>query len=121
MIKRVLVVEDSEVEGIYIKGLLDRIDKVDVTIVRTHAEAIECCNKSAFNLVLIDSIMPDAEPYELLDAIHKTSDNQKVKALVMGNASDFAEENYLEKTGFTNYLEKPLEYHMLRAAISMYA
>lgn len=121
MTRKILVVEDSTVEGLYIKGLLDRIDNVESTVVRTHEEALTLCKEHTYDLVLIDSLVPYAEPEDLLKSIHATEKNNRINAVVLGGGSDFTAEDYLEKTGFINYLEKPVQYNMLRAAISMYA
>ncbi|MBE5844381.1 MAG: response regulator [Butyrivibrio sp.] len=121
MIRKILVVEDSEVEGLYIKGLLKRIDNVEETVVRTHEEALELCKENSYALILIDNLIPYGEPEALLESIHKTKPNTYTNAIVLGSASDFSDDKYLEKTGFVNYIEKPIQYNMLRAAVSMYA
>ena len=120
MTRKILVVEDSTVEGLYIKGLLDRIDNVEATVVRTHEEALGLCSDNLYDLLLIDGIIPYVEPEDLLKRIYETTKNDGVNAIVLGSGTDFAKEDYLERTGFINYLEKPVQYHMLRAAISMY-
>ncbi len=121
MTRKILVVEDSTVEGLYIKGLLDRIDNVEATVVRTHEEALKLCEENIYDLVLIDSVIPYVEPEDLLKSIHCTEKNNRINAVVLGVESDVLADDYLEKTGFINYLEKPVQYNMLRAAVSMYA
>ena len=120
--KKILAVDDSVVETMYLKGLAGKIDDVTFEYASSHEEAIKLCSQEKFGLILIDECMPDGDAFGLLAAIRELDDiNTKTPALAMGSSSDFSGEEYLEKTGFANYLEKPVDFYMLKAAISLYS
>ncbi|WP_026496124.1 response regulator [Butyrivibrio sp. WCD3002] len=122
MSKKILVVDDSAVETMYFKGFAGKIDDVTFEYAGSHEAAIRLCGQEKFDLILIDECMPEGDAFGLLAAIREIDDlNKSTPALVMGSAADFSEDEYLEKTGFVNYLEKPVDFYMLKAAISMYA
>ncbi len=120
--KKILVVDDSAVETMYLKGFAGKMDDVTFEYADSHEAAIRLCGQEKFDLILIDECMPDGDAFGLLAAIRELDDiNAGVPALAMGSAADFSEDEYLEKTGFVNYLEKPVDFYMLKAAISIYA
>ncbi len=119
--KRILVVEDSEVEGLYIQGIMSKIEGIRTYVVRSYNEALDRCRQESFDLIIIDVIVPDGDAGELITSINKEGVNKEISAIAMGSAKDFAENDYIEKNGFANYVEKPVAFNMLKAVISMYA
>ncbi len=119
--KHILLVEDSEIEILYIQGIMEKMENADVTAVRSYKEAYSLCSQRHYDLILIDNVVPAGEADELLAMIRKDSLCTETNAVVMGSANDFSDPGYLGRTGFTNYIEKPVEFNMLKAVISMYA
>ncbi len=118
--KKLLLVDDSEIETLYFEGLIQKMDGITVSSMQNHDEAVSACEYEAFDLIFLDMYMPEGDAAGLLAKIRKTQNSKDAKVIVLGSASDFDSGDYLEKNGFVNYLEKPVEYHMLRAAVDMY-
>ena len=84
MSKKILAVDDSVVETMYLKGLAGKIDDVTFEYASSHEEAIKLCSQEKFGLILIDECMPDGDAFGLLAAIRELDDiNTKTPALAM--------------------------------------
>jgi len=65
-VRRLLVVEDDEVQRDAIKRLL-HADEIEIVAVPTVGEALEQLGKTTFDCVVTDLVLPDASGYELLE------------------------------------------------------
>jgi len=120
--KKILVVDDSKVEGIYIKFLLDKLDKVDATVCPGFEEALELAEKDKYDLIIADYYTIDGTSDMLIEDIReKCEKNAETPVVAMGRDIDFAEENFLKNNGFINYIEKPVEFNMLKAVVALYS
>ena len=122
MSKNILLVDDSDTERLYISELLSRIEDLNVDEVSGPGEAMGKLSGKKYDLIFIDYYMPAITGEEFLNEIIEKNPggNAETKAVVMGSSTDF-KEDFLKRTGFVNYLEKPVGFNMLRAAVSMYA
>ena len=119
--KDILVIEDSEVETLYLKGLVDRIAEAEVSFVRSYKEGIKLCRMKRYDLIIADAIVSEGDAADFLTQVRNTGLNADTNAVVMGSDDDFEGGEYLDKTGYANYITKPVKFNMLRAAILMYA
>ena len=122
MSKNILLVDDSDTERMYISELLSRIEDLDVDEVSGPGEAMGKLSGKKYDLIFIDYYMPATTGEGFLSEIIEKNPggNAETNAVVMGSSADF-KEDFLKRTGFVNYLEKPVEFNMLRAAVSIYA
>jgi CheY-like chemotaxis protein/signal transduction histidine kinase/HAMP domain-containing protein len=67
--KRLLIVEDNEIERQAIVELLDFTD-IEIVTVSTGAEAIGALTRSAFDCMVLDLRLPDMTGFELLSRLH---------------------------------------------------
>ena len=121
MSKKLLVVDDSETERFFISELAKKIEDVEIDDAAGFSETKVKLSEKKYDLILIDSYMLEGTGAELRRIIleENPGGNAETGAIVMGHESDF-EDGYLKENGFINYLEKPIEYNMLKAAISLY-
>ena len=119
--KNILVIEDSEVEGLYLRRIAEKIDNTSVTLVRNYEDACKLCTTEKYDLVLVDAIVPKGEAKDFLTEMKRTELNKNTNAVIMGSPSDFKEKGVAKSTGFVNYIEKPVEFNVLKAVITMYA
>ncbi|HEY8876858.1 MAG TPA: response regulator, partial [Roseateles sp.] len=67
--KRLLVIEDNDIERQAIIELLDH-DDIDLEAVSTGAEALEILRDQAFDCIVLDLRLPDVSGFSLLEQLH---------------------------------------------------
>lgn len=122
MSKKILLVDDSDTERLYVSELFKRIEDVSVDEASGPGEAMGKLALRKYDLLFIDYYMTAATGEGFLAEIFEKNPggNAETKAVVMGSVTDFGGD-FLKVSGFANYLEKPVEFNMLKAAVSMYA
>ncbi|SDB11110.1 response regulator [Butyrivibrio sp. INlla16] len=122
MSKKILIVDDSGTERLYLSELLGKIENIEVTEADGPDAAIGQLAIKKYDLIFIDYFLKGSLGSDLKKMILEKNPgyNAATNAIVLGSATDF-QGDFLKKTGFINYLEKPVEFNMLKAAISMYA
>ncbi|WP_408072130.1 response regulator [Butyrivibrio sp. JL13D10] len=122
MSKKILVVDDSETERLFITEIAKKIEDVEVDDASDFKEARDKLSENKYDLILIDAYMPEGEGAGLWKSVLDDDllGDEGTNAIIMGHESDFSKE-YLAEHGFVNFLEKPIGFHMLKAAISLYA
>ncbi len=118
---KVLVVDDSRVERNYLAGLLERLGTQTCTASDCD-ESVVCACEHEFDIMFIDYFMPDADGVHTLKEIRsdERSLNRETPALALGVADPVLGEDFFLMQGFSNYLEKPVDYEMLHAALLLY-
>ncbi len=101
----ILVVDDTPMNLNVIKGLL-KPTRVFVTTAVSGEECLEKIKETAFNIVLLDHMMPGMDGVETLAKIRETQPDLPVYALTANAA--MGEEFYKSK-GFNGYLAKPVD------------
>jgi CheY-like chemotaxis protein len=106
---KILVVDDNRMNLLVAKKLLE-LTKVQITEAMSGMQALECMEKEAFDLVLLDHMMPGIDGIETLKRVRSSQTslcrNTPVIALT-ANAFSGVREMYLEE-GFSDYLSKPI-------------
>ena len=106
----VLVVDDSIMNLKVAKGLMKRNGIVPHEA-KSGAEAIEKMSATAYDLVLLDHMMPGMDGVETLHNLRAMEDNPNLDTPVIcltANAISGAREEYIE-AGFDDYLSKPID------------
>ncbi len=117
---RVLVVDDNAMNLKVAKNLLKRsaiqLDQADSGI-----EALRMIREQAYDIVLLDHMMPNMDGVETLDEIWKQGLHREGMAVIAltANAIVGAREKYLE-AGFDDYLSKPIEIRELEEKLARY-
>lgn len=105
---KVLVVDDVMMNLQVVKGLL-RDTKVQITLAKSGAEALELIKDNTYHLILMDHMMPEMDGVETLQKIREgaNSNNQVPVVVLTANAIAGEKEKYLA-AGFVDYLSKPV-------------
>lgn len=112
----VLVVDDNAINLKVIKNVLASYD-IQAKAVMSGEEAIACCKKHHYPIVMMDQMMPHMDGIEamrhirLIDSYYAEGGEAKIIALT-ANAINGAREELLE-AGFDEYLSKPIEFSHL--------
>ncbi len=106
---KVLVVDDEEMNLIVAKGILSNYG-MDVTLVRSGMEAVHECEKTRFDAILMDHMMPEMDGVEAMKLIKRNfgADDRTAIIAFTANAVSGVREMFL-KEGFAEFLSKPIE------------
>jgi CheY-like chemotaxis protein len=104
-VKRLLVVEDDEIQGKSIKELVGNHD-VETTIVATGEAALEALQREHFDCMVLDLLLPDVPGLEILNRIKKQPTLRSLPIIVYtGKDLSKKEETQLKKLAQTIILK----------------
>ncbi|MBO5209751.1 MAG: response regulator [Lachnospiraceae bacterium] len=106
---KILVVDDNTMNLQVVKGLLKKT-KVQIDTVEGGSECLEICAEKAYDLILMDHMMPEPDGIETLHLLREKTDNPNAKIPIIAltaNAVSGVKELYLSE-GFEDYLSKPI-------------
>ena len=109
----VLVVDDTPINLSVIRGLL-KPTKIFVTTASSGEECLEKLKETAFNVVLLDHMMPGMDGIETVEKIREKYPDLPVYVLAANSA--LSEEYYISR-GFTGRLTKPVDSLILEKTI----
>ena len=113
----ILVVDDDEVN----RDVLSRRLLQHKHVVRTASnggEALELLREMAFDVVLLDIMMPDMDGYEVLRHIKADSARRHVPVIMISAIDEVQSVVRCIEAGAEDYLAKPFDATLLRARIS---
>ncbi len=115
---KLLVVDDSPVNIMIVKGLLKQTDiRIDQAL--SGQECLDKCAKETYDMILLDHMMPKMDGIETL---RRLKDDLKIETPVVAltaNAIEGVREMYL-KAGFSDYLTKPTKPEDLERTIKAF-
>ena len=118
---RILIVDDTRMNLLVIKGLLEKT-KILIDTAGNGSEAVNAARTTAYDLILMDQRMPGMNGTEALHIIREQAEgaNQKTPVICLtADAVKGARERYIEE-GFTDYLTKPIDSAHLEEMLRRY-
>ena len=118
---KILVVDDNEMNLFVAEKLLSKT-KIAITKCNSGKKCLELVCKEAFDIILLDHMMPEMDGIETLKNLRHMENNnaQKVPVIALtANAIVGAYEKYIEE-GFDDYLSKPIESDKLEELLQKY-
>ncbi len=115
---KVLVVDDNDMNLQVMRNLMS-FNKVKTVTVENGSEAIKATRKIAFDIIIMDQMMPKMNGKETMDYIKNDALNINSNTpivLLTANVMPGAREKYI-KDGFDEYLTKPVEYKELERTL----
>ena len=113
--EKILIVDDLEEQRTLTRGILDSLG-YQSDVAASGIEAIEKCKKQAYDLLLLDMIMPGEydglSTYETIKSSHP-----KQKAIIVSGFSETARVKKAQALGAGAYLKKPYTVELLATAI----
>lgn len=119
--KKVLIAEDSSVIQNLTKKIL-QFQNFDIHSVKNGKELLESVEKENYDVILLDINMPIMDGIEAVTELRKNADAVKKATPVIaitGNAANHTVD-YLKSVGFTEYLQKPLNFDHLVELVKKY-
>ena len=117
----VLIVDDSKLDRFFVRKLLEYLG-VNVDEAVSGRECLRAVRNTAYDVILMDFMMPSLNGVETLKQIRGGVDNRNESTPIVALVSpdDPSEGRYCVDNGFENYLEKPVDFKQLIAALIMY-
>ncbi len=115
----VLVVDDNQMNLTVVKSLLKHT-KVKLTVCMSGEEALELVRNNAFDVILLDHMMPVMDGIQTLSHMRSMPGNRSEFAKVIAltaNAVSGAREMYMSK-GFDDYMSKPINGKLLEEMLA---
>lgn len=119
--KKVLIAEDSSVIQNLTKKIL-QFQNFDIHSVKNGKELLDSVEKENYDVILLDINMPVMDGIEAVTELRKHADAAKKATPVIaitGNAANHSVD-YLKSVGFTEYLQKPLNFDHLVELVKKY-
>jgi CheY-like chemotaxis protein len=111
---KVLIAEDSSVILNLTKKILE-FQNCEITSAKNGQMVLDMLSKENFNVILMDINMPGMDGMECTQLIRNLPDQEKAKVPILaitGNAKNYTREDF-KSNGFTDFLQKPLNFDVL--------
>jgi class 3 adenylate cyclase len=112
----VLAVDDNRVNRIALSRLLRQLGHV-VTLAENGQQALDRLKESAFDLLLLDIVMPEMDGYEVLRRLKQDRALRDIPVIVISALDDMKSVVKCIEMGAEDYLPKPFDPVLLRARI----
>jgi len=110
----ILIVDDVKVNREVLSGLVQVIGHTPI-LAEDGLIALEKLKEQAFDLVLLDVMMPGMDGFELLNYIKDDAALRHIPVIMITAVDDKNSLDYCMKTGADDYLTKPLNSVLLQA------
>ena len=105
---RILVADDSPTDIQYIKSVLSETGH-DIAVTTDGEEAERLIKNEAFDLVILDVIMPKKNGFQLCREIKKSEKLKDIPVILLTSKNQASDKLWGEKQGADEYLTKPCE------------
>lgn len=119
--KKVLIAEDSSVIQNLTKKIL-QFQNFDIQSVKNGKELLDAVETQNYDVILLDINMPIMDGIQAVTELRQHADAVKKATPVIaitGNAANHSVD-YLKSVGFTEYLQKPLNFDHLVELVKKY-
>ena len=116
--KRILVVDDEESIRLLLQRILAPNAALEVTLADGGAEALMLTADHAYDLILLDLLMPGIGGIEVLTRIREASANRKTPVIIISIMADAPTKIACESLGVSGYLVKPIDREAVSKAVA---
>lgn len=115
MMDKILVIDDSAVQGEFLSSILK--DDYDVTVCQSAAEGLRAANEGDYSLILLDVIMPEMDGFMLLRELKSTELTRHIPVILLTSLADVQYEERGLLLGAVDYVAKPFSPVIIRARV----
>ena len=115
--KRVLVVEDEDSMRLLLQRVLESMAGLDITLVDSGEAAVELATGHAYDLILMDLLMPGIGGIEALTRIRRASANQATPVIIVSLIDDPDTQIACRSLGVKDFVVKPITRDALLQAV----
>jgi len=102
-----LLVEDDELVSRSIRRLLER-NQIQVVAATDGQEALDLIDRTDFDIVLLDLMLPDVNGFQFLRALRHTG-HEDLPVVVVTSRTDPVNHFWARRLGAMEYIEKPVD------------
>lgn len=106
---KVVVVDDSMPNAMYMEGLAKKLDFVDTVVFTDPNKALQWCRAEQPDLILLDFVMPEMTGSEFIRRLIEERDNRNVPIIVITADEDRATLHDALEAGATDFVRKPVD------------
>jgi DNA-binding response OmpR family regulator len=115
--KRILIVDDEESMRLLLGRTVEAVPNVEIALAGTCEEALHLAGIRAYDLILLDLLMPGVGGIEVLKAIRSTSANGKTPVIIVSVMADEDTKIVCRSLGISDYVTKPIVRESLVAVV----
>lgn len=104
--RKILIVEDHDEIRMLIQNILFEAGFQSLTLASSFQMALECFAQDAFDIVILDILLPDGNGFDLLKEIRQTS---RLPVLFLSAVSDLQKQYQGFELGADDYIVKPFQ------------
>ena len=116
MEEKILIVDDSAVQAIQLKTILET--DYDITIAQTAEDGLAYASTGSYSLILLDVVMPGMDGFTLLKKLQEEVITQSVPVILITSLSDIENEQYGLTHGAEDYIVKPFHPMIVQARVN---
>ena len=115
--KRVLIVDDEESMRLLLGRTVEAVPDVEITLAGTCEEALHLAGSHAYDLILLDLLMPGVGGIEVLKTIRSSIPNKRTPVMIVSVMADEDTKIVCRSLGISDYVVKPIVREALVAAV----
>jgi len=115
--KRILIVDDEESIRLLLRRILESNPGLEMTLAGSGDEAMELTADRAYDLILLDLLMPGKGGIEVLTRIRGSAPNKKTPVVVVSVMADQPTQIACKSLGISDYVVKPIQREALIRAV----
>jgi len=104
--KKILVIDDSKTDYLYVKNILDH-GGYQVTYAPSGKDGIQMAKDDKPDCILMDVVMPEMNGFQATRAISRDLETADIPILMLSSKSQQTDKVWAERQGATDYLVKP--------------
>jgi CheY-like chemotaxis protein len=117
-VKRILIVDDEESIRLLLRRILESNPALEIALANSGDEALKLTAGRAYDLILLDLLMPGAGGIEVLTKLRGGSANKKTPVIIVSVLTDPHTKIACESLGVSGYLVKPINREAVITAVN---
>lgn len=109
MDKKILIVDDNETDMLIIKRYLSRAGYAEIICAQNVQEGIEKVKAESPDLVILDTILPDGNGFEICQVIREKYNQTNPKIIIITGSVDAVDAVRARKAGADDYCAKTFD------------
>ncbi len=118
VVRQILIIDDEESIRLLVRRILESVPATETTLAGGHEEALQLASAHAYDLILLDLLMPGVDGIEVLSRIRHASLNKNTPVIIISVMADPETRIVCQSLGVSDYVVKPIERGALLAAVT---